>query len=125
MANMQVISPSLDGEDVASNLQEDGTTAITWTVSTATEHKFLNNGRVVLQIEKGATAASLVVASQVSVGGLDVEDRTITIDASSTKLYGPFPPNIHNETTGSDVGYTGIHFTGDVTGLEVTAFRLA
>ena len=131
MANMQVISPSLDGTDVAPNLDEDGVTLGAWTDRSSganvgvVQHKYLNDGRVAIRVVKGATATTLVVASELEVSGLGVEDRDVAVDASSDKVYGPFPPNIHNERGGGDAGYTGIYFSGDITGVEVTVFRLA
>ena len=122
MARMKVHSADLDGEQLQTNIQEDGTTALVWIVNT--DHKFANNGRVILYVTTSSGAGqTMTIGSQLEVSGLGVENRVINLAASQTHIFGPFPPNIHNETSGTDAGYTSIQFS-NITGLAVAAIRL-
>lgn len=121
MARMQVVRPSVTGTAQAANKTETDT-ALTWVAGTA--HKFLNDDKVVLSVKTGAGASQVMtVVSQQQVGGLSVEDREIDLTASTTELFGPFQPSIHNELSGTDKGYTSVKFN-TVTGLEVTVIGL-
>lgn len=122
MARMKVHSADLDGEQLQTNIQEDGTAALVWVANT--DHKFANNGRVILYVTTSAGASqTMTIGSQLEVSGLGVENRVINLTASQTHVFGPFPPNIHNETSGNDAGYTSVQFS-NITGLAVAAIRL-
>ena len=119
MANGQVIYPSLAGSGpVAANKQPDGT-ALTW-VAAAT-HSFSNDGNLFLQVKTGAGGnQTMTVTTHVPPNrGLVLPDRTIDLTANTTKLYGPFPTDMHNDEDGNiQVAFSNI------TGLEVTAFSV-
>lgn len=119
MANGQVISTSLNGSgNVTANKQSDGSTALTWTTGQA--HEYANNGRMFLQVKTGSTGGTMTVTTHVpSNRGLELPDRVIALTASMTKLYGPFPPDLHNDEDGN----ISVAFSA-TTGLEVTAFSL-
>ena len=118
MANGQVIYPSLAGSGVvAANKQPDGT-ALTWTAGTA--HSFSNDGNLFLQVKTGSGGGTMTITTHVPPNrGLELPDRVITLTASTTKLYGPFPTDIHND----DDGNIQVAFSA-VTNLEVTAFSV-
>jgi hypothetical protein len=121
MAKMQIVRASLAGVVVAPDMQEDGTTALVRVA--ATSDKFLNDGRVVLQVTTSAGADQMMtIESQAERFGLTLENREIALTASVTEVYGPFSTDAHNETTGADDGYTSVQF--NLATPEVTAFSL-
>ena len=121
MGRLQVLKPDVDGTTLADNVAEDGT-AVTWTANT--DEKYPNSGGEWLLITKGAGAAVMNLASRARDPYGDLRDaKEVAIDASTTKLYGPYDAGEHNERSGADRGYTSIAFD-DVVGLEVTVLRM-
>ena len=119
MANFKVYSPDLDGEQIESNMDEDGN-AITLVAATADQ--YLNNGRVILLVETSSgTGQEMQINSTFELSGLPLTDRTVTLTPSQTHIFGPYPPNVSN-----DEGYTEIEFNAAaVTAtVEVTVIRL-
>ena len=118
MANGQVIYPSLAGSGaVAANKQNDGS-SLTWAIGTP--HDYSNDGNLFLQVKTGSGGGQMTITTHVPPNrGLELPDRVITLTASATKLYGPFPTDIHNDEDGNiQVAFSNI------TGLEVTAFSV-
>ena len=121
MARLEVQKPSVDGTTLRNNRDEAG---VAHAPVAATADKYPNSGKEFLQITKGTGAAVMTLASQAHDPYGDVRDpKTVDIDASSTKLYGPFDAGEHNERSGDDKDYTSIAFD-DVVGLEVTVLRM-
>lgn len=121
MAKMQVIRASIEGERVRADMQENGTTNLTRVINVA--DKYRNDSRVILQVTTGAGANQMMtITSQVDRLGLPLEDRVVALTSSRTEVYGPFPGAAHNETSGSDKGYTSVAF--DNASVEVVAFGL-
>lgn len=122
MARLQVYSADLDGERVRPNRNEAGN-SLSWNASAT--HEFANNGRVILLVTTDSTASqTMTIESQLEVSGLSVSDREIDLTSSQTTIFGPFPPNIHNHTSGNDAGYTSVNFNAAGASVEVTAIRL-
>lgn len=122
MARLQVYSADLDGERVRPNRNEAGN-SLSWSASAT--HEFANNGRVILLVTTDSTASqTMTIESQLEVSGLSVSDREIDLTSSQTTIFGPFPPNIHNHTSGNDAGYTSVNFNAAGASVEVTAIRL-
>ena len=118
MANGQVIYPSLAGSGaVAANKQNDGS-SLTWTANVA--HEYSNDGNLFLQVKTGSGGGTMTITTHVPPQrGLELPDRAISLTASTTKLYGPFPVDQHNDENGN------IQVTfSNITGLEVTAFSV-
>ena len=136
MARMYVNRPnsSFGPSRVQTNKQEDGTNMPVWAAGTEPSgaqtkgsnwHEFRNDGKTLLQVETGSdTSQKMIVVSQASHFGLDLENREIDLAASETHIFGPFPPAAHNYQTGIDKGYTSVYFTGTVTDLMVTAYSI-
>ena len=120
MARLEVQKPSVDGTTERSNFDEAGA-AHAPVADTA--DKYPNSGKEFLRITKGTGAAVMTLASQAHDPYGDARAaKTVDIDASSTKYYGPYDPGEHNERSGADKDYTSIAFD-DVVGLEVTVIR--
>jgi len=51
----------------------------------------IDAGVVSLMVTAGATPTTVTVISTPTVDGLDVEDLSVTVGATSTRLIGPFP----------------------------------
>ena len=121
MARLEVQKPSVDGTTERNNRTEAGA-AHTPVADMA--DKYPNSGKEWLRITKGTGAAVMTVTSQArDPYGSVRAAKTVTIDASSTKYYGPYDPGEHNEKSGADKDYTSIAFS-EVTGLEVTVLRM-
>ena len=121
MARMEIQTPSADGTTERNNRTEAGS-ALVW--ANNGEHKYRNTGVEYLRITKGAAAATMTIQTHApDVYGLALPDKEVAIAANSTKMYGPFSPEAHNERPGAtDAGYTGIAFD-TIVGLEVTVVK--
>ena len=90
--------------------------------STTEDYWFWNDGRVLLHIKNPGSSAltDVKVTTQITVGGVAVDDATIAVGATSEVLAGPFSPAIFNNYEGE----THIRFADTVTGVRVAAVRL-
>lgn len=61
-----------------------------------------NNGRVLLHLVKtGAGAAVITITTPKTVSGLDVEEQTVNVPATTGDVWaGPFNPTTFNDTSG-------------------------
>lgn len=85
---------------------------------------FVNTGQEVLVIKNGSGAPiTLTVATPVTVDGLAVTDLTATIGAGETRMVGPFPPGIYNDT-GVAGGSVSLTYSG-VTTLTVAVVKVS
>lgn len=85
---------------------------------------FVNTG-VELVVFKNASVGSITVtiATPGTVDGLAIADRTIAVGAGETRLVGPFPPGIYNDTFISG-GVVAMTYSG-VTTFTVTVIKPA
>ena len=68
-------------------------------LATNNDYHFENDGATLILVERGSTAANLVIKTPATVDGLDVTDRTIALQ-QGTMLYGPFPKGVYNDSAG-------------------------
>ncbi len=80
-----------------------------------------NNGRVFLHVKKsGAGACNVVVDTPGKVGGLDIAQLTVAVEATvGDRMIGPFDPALFNDSN-QDLKVT----FSEVTGLTVAAIGL-
>ncbi|GIW81490.1 MAG: hypothetical protein KatS3mg105_3297 [Gemmatales bacterium] len=63
--------------------------------------EFVNNGRELLYIKNASgSSITLTVQTPVTVDGLAVSDRQITVGAGEEKIIGPFPKGTYNDGNG-------------------------
>ena len=62
-----------------------------------------NDGDVILEVVNSDSEAAhaVTISTPRTVGGINVEEDTVTVAASSTKWIGPFPPQVFNQSNGS------------------------
>jgi len=73
------------------------------TFETASEagDAFLNDGKVWIHVKNGAAALDpITIITQQTIDGEAVDDKTVTISASTQQVIGPFPPEIYNDGDG-------------------------
>lgn len=58
-----------------------------------------NDGRVVV-VAAAATTANLTVSTPNTVDGLAVTDLTLALNDTDIRVFGPFPPQIYNDSQG-------------------------
>jgi hypothetical protein len=86
-------------------------------------NKFANDGRTMLHIKAGATAAAnfnVTVETPGTVDGQAVADRVKACVKEKEYFLGPFPPGVYNQAGGEvyfDIG-------ADATGIDIAALRL-
>lgn len=85
---------------------------------------FVNTGTE-LVVFKNASVGSITVTlvTPATVDGLAVADRTVAVGAGETRLVGPFPPGIYNDTLVSG-GSVNMTYSG-VTTFTVTVIKPA
>jgi hypothetical protein len=72
----------------------------TFETATETGDAFLNDGKVWIHVINGAGELVLTIITQQTIDGEAVDDKTVTIDASTTQVIGPFPTEIYNDGDG-------------------------
>ena len=78
-----------------------------------------NDGRVWLEAASTAGSATVItVETPGTVDGLAVADLTVSVPTNATRIIGPFPPAIYNQSDGSL--YVGV----EQTTWNLRAFRL-
>lgn len=93
----------------------------TGSLTTSDTYKVTNDGRTFLHFKKtGLGACTVTLQTPRTVDGLAVEEKTVTVPASTGDvLVGPFDTDNFNDGSG-DLAFT----LSEVTGLTVGAFRL-
>lgn len=95
----------------------------TYTGSLLTTNTYLvrNNGRILLHFLKtGAGDCVVTIDTPGQVGGLDIEQQTITVPATTgDKMISQLTPNIYNDSSG-DINIT----LSEITGLTVAVLQL-
>lgn len=125
--------------DVANAAGEDGTRdvitptvlsfeGITQTLAAATGdgHAFANTGETLVIIANAYTAtitATFVTAREVD--GLPVEDVDVTLGAGVTKIVGPFPTGVFNQTSGTYKNKVFLNWNTAITGTVANSVTLA
>lgn len=61
---------------------------------------FLNDGKVWIHVKNGAAELVLTLVTQQTVDGEAVDDKTVTIGASTEQAVGTFPPEVYNDGDG-------------------------
>lgn len=85
---------------------------------------FVNTGTELVVIKNASVGAITVTfATPATLDGLAVADRTASIGAGETRLLGPFPPGIYNDT-GIAGGSVNMTYSG-VTTLTATVIKPA
>lgn len=85
---------------------------------------FVNTGTELLVIKNGGgSGITLTVATPVTVDSLAVTDLTATIGAGETRMLGPFPPGIYNDTLAAG-GIVSLSYSG-VTSVTVAVIKPA
>lgn len=99
----------------------------TLTASDLDGHKFQNDGYTFIE---AYNALGTVVTLTFVTPSTSTADLTVSIPATTTKLVGPFPPQVFNQRAGAgtDKGKVYIDYAGVTTGttssLTIGAFRL-
>ncbi len=79
-----------------------------------------NTGRMILHVDKtGAGTVVVVLQTPVEVGGLAVDDISVTVLTGTAQFLGPFPPSVFNNSSG-DLKFT---LTTTITGLLIAALE--
>ena len=81
---------------------------------------FLNDGRMYIEVENGATQTIATVITQATLGGYAVADPTYTVPLNDDYVFGPFPTAIFNTAT----GMVQVHFS-DITDGTVSVYRVS
>jgi hypothetical protein len=85
---------------------------------------FTNNGFAWMEVTNLATTSKVItVETPGNVGGLEIEDLTVTIPGSVTYKIGPFINSLYNRTASPDKGYVYITFPETST-LSVGVFKI-
>jgi hypothetical protein len=88
-------------------------------------HQFANTGREVVIVNNGhSETITLTIVTGGTVGGLDIEDVDVAIDAGDTALVGPFETPIFNQTSGAAAGRVYLNWSAAVTGTVANSVTL-
>lgn len=81
---------------------QGGTPAVPSAMAVADTYIVRNSGRVVLHFVKtGAGAAVITITTPKQVSGLDVEEQTVNVPATTGDVWaGPFNPGTFNDASG-------------------------
>jgi len=91
------------------------------TLTTTDTFTVRNTGRMVLHVDKtGAGNVSVVIQTPATVGGLAIDEVTVTVLTAEFAFIGPFPPSVFNNGAG-DLKFT---LTTTVTGLLIAALEI-
>ena len=93
----------------------------TGSLSTSDDYAVNNDGRVFLHLKKsGAGACTVTIETVLQLAGLEVDDATASVPASTgDRVIGPFPPATFNDENG-DMKIT----FSNVTGLTFAALKI-
>lgn len=110
MATLTVTTVTRAGHDVAGVAATAG----------AGGDEFANTGQEFLEVKNGSGAPITVTLDiKSTVDGAAVTDPTVTVAAGVTKIIGPFPPSIYND---SGTGRAKVTYS-DVTTVTVKALK--
>lgn len=85
---------------------------------------FTNSGQEVFVVKNGGGAPiTVTVVTPATVDGLAVTDLTASVAAGATRMIGPFPPGIYNDT-GAAGGIVSVTYSG-VTTVTVAVVKVA
>jgi hypothetical protein len=94
--------------------------ALSGGTAAANGDQWLNTGREVLVITNGDSGAHNVsVDVQAEPDGKEVTERQVSVVNATTKVLGPFPPNIYNDAG----GYAHITYAA-LTAMKVQVVRI-
>lgn len=89
--------------------------------------KFANDGKTYFTIDNSAGTPdelTLTVVTPGNVDGNEIEDLVLTVGANDVMTFGPFKPNVYNQTSGDDAGSVLIVAgAGTYTDVTIRAFR--
>ena len=89
-------------------------------LSTSDTYRWLNTGKEILSIDKGANAANATVTTAATQRGIAIADTVHALAASTEdQLIGPFSPDVYNDAD----GYCTVAFS-EITGLTATLIRV-
>jgi hypothetical protein len=85
--------------------------------------KFRNNHPTILLVRNGgASPITVTVETSVTVEGIAVPDRLITVPAGGDRVIGPFLPAYYDQS-GADRGFVFVEFSAD-TSVTVAAIHI-
>ena len=99
----------------------DAASAQAIVLTTGTQIKIANNGRVFIRVRRTSTVASqLTITTEQTVEGLAVADRNVTMPVVSGALWegGPYDPRVYNDADGK----MSIEFSA-VDGVDLSAVQ--
>ena len=84
-------------------------------------NSFTNDGNQIIILENAGAATDVVatVVTQSTVDGLAVSDKTIALAANDRQVAGPWPPEIYNAKSGTDVGKVVVTWAGTLTNATI------
>jgi len=94
-----------------------GLTAQAGTAGIAAGHKFVNDGNTYIRVTKATAQEDISIQTPKTILGLALGELVVTVGIAATKLIGPFPTNIFNQTDGMvyvDYGGTDAQWTIEV-----------
>ena len=92
----------------------------TGSLTIADDYYFLNSGETLLHVKSGAAALQLTIETVTVVDGQNVDDRDVTIPATSERFVGPFPPAWYNDPSRR----VHVTFTAGVAGASVAVVTI-
>lgn len=94
-------------------------------VASGDGHQFRNSGKELMIVKNDHTETiTLTIVTGGQVGGLDIADVDIAIDAGDSALAGPFETAIFNQTSGAAAGRVYLDFDDAVTGTVANSVTL-
>jgi hypothetical protein len=89
------------GSLAVQQIKSDGLSPV-YTPATADGHAFVNDGEVALHvINGGASPVTVTIETPLTIDGLAVSDRTITIPAGEERFVGGLSPRTYNQADGT------------------------
>jgi len=111
----------------ALSVQEIAVAGITpsYEAANADGEKISNDGKTFIQVKNtNAGEITVTVVTPITIGGLAVSDRTITVPATTgDKMIGPFKAAHYDQLSGDDEGFVYVNFSA-VTDVTIAAFRV-
>lgn len=87
-----------------------------------TGDEFNNNGRTFLIVDNqdGVENLTVTIVSQATIRGLSVQDPTLTLSASDSGIFGPFPSALFNDADGNvSITYSSASFAAAVLAVSL------
>lgn len=86
---------------------------------------FVNDGNVILQVRNSSAGAlNVVIEVPGNVDGQANTDRTVSVDATTTLMIGPFPTSIYNQSEDGQPSAVYLSCAGGGTNLKAIAWKL-